>query len=200
MNKQTKILSNISLLAFAFVILVVIISLITTNHYGRSNTEVAQMLQQEYLVGHEQLVDILQGKQEGYFLIDLRGEEQYQVEHIAGAVNIPFHLLLEKNNLKRLNSAKGRIPVLYAGKESVAHSALYLLLSAGLKTKPLVLPGNFPLEDKLITQESSLTNVSQEAARHEYKLFLNADPAAVSPAKAIVPKMQTPATNVKGGC
>jgi hypothetical protein len=196
MNHPTKTLSNLSILGFSFVILVVIISLATSNHYGRSNAEVAHLLEQDFLVTPQ----LLKEKQGEYLLIDVRGEEQYQQAHLTGALNIPFNRLLDKNSIRLMERTEGKIPVLYAEKESAAHEALYMLLSAGIKTTPLVLAGDYVPAGTMSGQEAALSPGSSEAARHEYKLFRNAAPAEVSSAKTIIPKMQAPAANVKGGC
>ena len=50
-----------------------------------------------------------------YFLVDLRDTAHYQAGHIAGAVNIPFRSLAERENLRKMPLGKQIVMVCYDG-------------------------------------------------------------------------------------
>jgi rhodanese-related sulfurtransferase len=198
----TKNLNNVSLLAFGFVALVVTINLFTTNNYGRANTEVVQLLQDnDYIINYHQLKSIAMGETDSYVLIDLRSEDDYHAGHIPTAINVPFDQLLEKSSLKLMDN---QVPVLYADSESKSHAARMLLIASGFDEEIKVMGGDYEkaFENVIKDFKPGFSNYKDEKARFDFKRFMNTQEPSAKTAKpsGIIPTVKVETTGAQGGC
>jgi rhodanese-related sulfurtransferase len=203
MNTDTT-LRNISLLAFIVVMTIVAVNMITTNHYGRSNRQVVQQLaDNDAMITYHQLHNMTTGETNGYKLIDLRSEDEFNEGHLPGAINIPYKNLLNKESLRTLRKMK-EMPVLYGSSESQSQTALLLLIAKGIDKNILTVGGNYQTALKYAVQEfhPSRNHFREEKAGFDYPRFFrngaSARPSA-SPA-GIIPAVQTDTQGAKGGC
>ncbi len=194
-------------MAFAFVAIIVAINLFTTNHYGRSGNEVVSALSAGHnLLGYDQLSDIVSNNKPGYLFIDLRPREEFATDHLAGAINIPFDELLNKKHIRTLKHYNDNVTVLYAGTESIAHSARLLLLAKGLSENILVLGGNYETAKAHGIDEfsPSWARYHEEKARFDYNRYMNTSVTqsttqSTAPA-GIIPAVNMEVKGAKGGC
>lgn len=202
-------LNNISILFFSFVAIIVIINLFTNNNYGRSNQEVAKMLDvTEYMFNYHELHAAITGQADNYLLIDLRTEAEFEAGHIPGAINIPFDKLLDSQNIRIIKRSREKTPVLYAGSESRAQTARMLLLAKGLQMNIRVMGGNYDTAVKYVleTFQPAFAAYKDEKARFDYRRFMQASPTGhperqrEQPAGIIPALNQQQTTAVAGGC
>ncbi len=204
--KNDKNLNNISLLAFAFVAIVVVVNLFTTNNYGRSNNEVVKAItENNHLMNYLQLRSIAEGNTSDFVLVDLRSEEAFMDGHLPLAINIPFADLLNKQSIRTLNRLKGQTPVLYGARESDAHNARLLLLAKGLNENIMVLGGNYESALKYALEEfqPAFSSYREEKARFDYRRFMGTGQAAPQKRQqpaGIIPAVQTETLSARGGC
>ncbi len=203
---NTSNLNNISLLAFAFVAIVVVVNLLTTNNYGRSNRQVVQTLtENHYMMNYHQLRNIADGTSTSHVLIDLRSEEAFAKGHLPSAINIPFEDLLNKESLRLLNELKNQTPVFYGAKESEAQNARLLLLAKGLDENIMVLGGNYESARKYAVEnfEPAFSNFQEEKARYDYPRLMGAKEATSGKqpqSEGIIPEVKTETLSTQGGC
>ncbi|TVQ10779.1 MAG: rhodanese-like domain-containing protein [Bacteroidetes bacterium] len=204
--KNDKNLNNISLLAFAFVAIVVVINLFTTNNYGRSNSQVVKAItEHNSLMNYHQLRSIASGESTDFVLIDLRSEEEFMAGHLPVAINIPFADLLNKQSIRTLNRLKAKTPVLYGARESDAHNARLLLLAKGFNENIMVLGGNYESALKYALEEfqPAFSSYREEKARFDYRRFMGTGQAASQKRQqpaGIIPAVRTETLSAQGGC
>ena len=197
-------LNNISILAFVFVAIVVIVNLFTTNNYGRSNREVVELLSgNEDALSYHQLRNIVHGNGTGYYLVDLRDEVTFQEGHLPGAINIPFDQLLENQGLRTLGRSSGT-PVLYADAESRAQTARLLLLAKGVGEDIRVLGGNYETALKYVVEEfkPSFAGYKDEKARFDFRRYMTGVAAPSQPQQpaGVIPAVRQETISAQGGC
>lgn len=73
------------------------------------------------------------GRDGGAFLVDLRLPEEYRVEHIPGAVNIPYNRLRDCRSLP-----KDLLLILYCERGAVSMVAARELAARGYRVKTLI--------------------------------------------------------------
>jgi rhodanese-related sulfurtransferase len=203
---MNKTLNNISLLAFAFVAIVVTVNLFTTNNYGRANAEVIRVLQQQdHILNYHQLRSIASGETEQYRLIDLRDEAQFTEGHLPNAINIPLETLLDRTSLRKMKKSPDLTNVLYAADEATAHTARLLLIAKGMDPGIMVLGGGYQAALKYAIEEfdPAFAHYKEEKARFDFNRFMNTGAAATS--KPTSPAGVIPATTIQtvaaqGGC
>jgi rhodanese-related sulfurtransferase len=61
------------------------------------------------------LFNIVQAKDTGYQIVDIRAAEHYALGHIEGAINIPFKAIADEESLAQLDQAKKIVVVCYTG-------------------------------------------------------------------------------------
>lgn len=204
--KNSNPLNHISVLFFSFVAIIVIINLFTTNQYGRSNREVTELFEQDYILSYYQLHQILQNEREDFLLVDLRDEESFAAGHLPGAINVPFEDLLEKRPLRAIRRSAGNTPVLYADNESTAHAARMLLLGKGLDPDIKVMGGDYrkAMEFAAETFKPAYYGYRDEKARFDYRRFMNTGVAADREPRdtppGIIPAVREETLSAQGGC
>src|SRR5574340_881483 len=61
------------------------------------------------------LFNIVQAKDAGYQIVDIRSAEHYALGHIDGAINIPFKTIADDESLAKLDDTKKIVVVCYTG-------------------------------------------------------------------------------------
>jgi len=61
---------------------------------------------------------VVDGNLSDYFLVDIRSEEDYNMGHIKGAIHIPYQVLAEVENLKKIPSDKKVVLIGYTGDDA----------------------------------------------------------------------------------
>ncbi len=61
------------------------------------------------------LFNLVQAKDAGYQIVDIRSAEHYALGHIDGAINIPFKTIADEENLAKLDDTKKIVVVCYTG-------------------------------------------------------------------------------------
>ncbi len=203
---HTRNLNHISLLAFAFVAIVVVVNLFTTNNYGRSNSQVVKTLtDNKPLMNYHQLRNIAEGNTSDFVLIDLRTEEEFMNGHLPSAINIPFASLLDRQSIRTLNRLKDQTPVLYGSRESDAHNARLLLLAKGLDESIMVLGGNYESALRYAVEDfqPAFSSYREEKARFDYPRLMGtpkAGPQKREQPAGIIPAVRTETLSAQGGC
>ena len=200
-------LNNISILFFSFVAIVVVINLFTTNNYGRANQQVVKLLEgEDHIFDYFQLHRIITEQTGDYILIDLRTEDEFEMGHLPGAINLAFGDLLDSRNLRMLRRLNEQTPVLYADTEARAQSARMLLLSKGLEPRVKVMGGNYATAVKfaLDTFNPAFAAYKDEKARFDYRRFMQTGTTqetrrSEQPA-GIIPAVQEVTVSIQGGC
>lgn len=202
--KKVSTLNHISILSFAFVAMVVIINLFTTNNYGRSNSAVVSMMQEDYLLDYHRLYAILSSGSNDYLFVDLRKEDVFEKGHLPGSVNIPMNELLERSHLRTLRRSGEKTLVLYADHEATAHSARYLLLSGGLDVPVKVMAGNYEMAVDVAVEvfQPAYAAYKDEKARFDYRRYMGGAVKSTEPAKpaGIIPEVSQQTLGSQGGC
>ncbi|MFW5707547.1 MAG: rhodanese-like domain-containing protein [Bacteroidota bacterium] len=202
---KEKTLNHMSLLAFTFVAVVVIVNLFTTNNYGRANREVVETIVNENnLFDYHQLKNLTDGDLEGYILIDLRSPQQYEEGHLPAAISIPFEALLDRNNINKLKELEGKKPVLYGDSESQAHTARVMLLSKGLEKDVMVMGGSYSTALKYAIEDfdPAYAGYKEDKARFDFPRFMGTVAPREKDSKpaGIIPAVQTETLGAQGGC
>jgi rhodanese-related sulfurtransferase len=101
-----KPLSNIRRLTIAVAIFtaIIVIGLLTIGRpkfkYKISNEEMLEQIRQAlYIVEPDEAKDLLAAENGQVKFVDLRNKYDFNIGHLEGAINIPSHKLLEKDNL-----------------------------------------------------------------------------------------------------
>jgi rhodanese-related sulfurtransferase len=74
------------------------------------------------------LFDLVQAKDAGYQIVDVRSEEHYALGHIDGAINIPFKTIADDENLTELDDTKKIVVVCYTGHTASMASIVWNML------------------------------------------------------------------------
>ena len=61
------------------------------------------------------LFNLVQAKDAGYQIVDIRSAEHYALGHIDGSINIPFKTIADDENLAKLDDTKKIVVVCYTG-------------------------------------------------------------------------------------
>lgn len=61
------------------------------------------------------LFNVVQSKDAGYMIVDIRSAEHYALGHIDGAINIPFKTIADDESLSKLDDTKKIVVVCYTG-------------------------------------------------------------------------------------
>ena len=196
--QSNKTLNHISLLFFAFVAIVVVINLFTTNNYGRANAQVAQMLEERNMFNYHQLRALLNNETHQWQLIDVREPDRFEEGHLPGAINIPFSEIIDHaRQIKRLNQT----PVLYADHEADAHAARFMLYALGYQGPIMVMGGNYAtaLEFAVDDFRPSFANYQEEKARFDFLRYMQQQTRTTVPS-ATIPAARQQTQAAQGGC
>lgn len=204
MNTE-KQLTHISLIAFAFVAIIVIINLLTTNNYGKANSQVVQtIVNQDNMFNYHNLRALYEGNNSQFQLVDLRNEQNFSQEHLPGAINIPYEQIIDKSSIRKIKKT-GKTPVLYADQESKAHTARMLILSKGFKGEIQVMGGSYQtaMEFAIEHFQPAFANYKDEKARFDFNRFMRTGAGSQQARERTTPALipaRVEITGAAGGC
>lgn len=196
-------LNSISLLAFSFVAIIVVVNLLTTNNYGKANNQVVKAIAgKDNNFSYHDLKAIANGNQSVFQLVDLRSEAEFAEGHLPGAINVPFDQIIDRSSLRKIRKT-GKTPVLYAERESLAHTARMLLLSKGFDGELQIMGGTYQTAVEFAIENFSpaMANYKEEKARFDFVRFMRAgsEPDARQRPASIIPA-RVEVTSAAGGC
>lgn len=126
---------NRSFVAFVVIfVLVIVIGLLTINRpdlkYKRTLKETNSiLLENEDIIYPEDFAGIVEYGDETYTIVDIRNPYEYIKGHISGARNIPANSLLDKKNLKLLDTfSKDSLTVVLYGQNQLEANGPWLIL------------------------------------------------------------------------
>jgi len=88
------------------------------------------------VISSPDLYAVVQAKDVGYEIVDIRSAEAYALGHIDGAINIPFRTIADDASLARLDATKKIVAVGYTGESGSMTNILWNML--GYKTTSLM--------------------------------------------------------------
>ncbi|TVR40660.1 MAG: rhodanese-like domain-containing protein [Bacteroidia bacterium] len=169
---KNSTLNNSAILFFTVLMAAVIFCAITSRNYQISNRAVAGKAMTEGFVSYESLYyDYLQDIDNGFLLVDLRYHAYYEESHLAGAHNIPFDELLQRNHQRKLKKYDNIL--LYADQEQVSVAAQMLLLGAGIENVR-VIPGTYSTIMQYVVEafDPSRAFYNEDKARWDHQRFM----------------------------
>jgi len=130
LNKTRRL--TIAVVVFTVIILIGLITIKQPEHiYELSRTEMLEKLNSGgNEIQPQEALNLL--KQENHRFIDLRNETEFFQGHVEGAVNVPAHSLLEKENLKMFED-QSITNVLYGNDHLKANGPYMVLSQLGLE-------------------------------------------------------------------
>lgn len=81
-----------------------------------------------HIISADALFAIVQAKDAGYQIVDVRSAAHYALGHIDGAINIPFTTIADDASLAQLDSTKKIIVVCYTGETSSMTTVVWSML------------------------------------------------------------------------
>jgi rhodanese-related sulfurtransferase len=146
----------------------------------------------------------MQNDTENYVFVDLRSPYDFEVAHVANAINIPTAFLLEKENMGLLKEYKNRekTVVLYGQTERESISPWILLYQMGF-TNTKVLMGGF---DCFVDQEADCPttyaqhNYAKIASQGGFKEVEVIKEKPVAKKKKVIPVKKKVKVEDEGGC
>ncbi len=195
-------LFNGALIFFLFITGALIFSNI--NHriksYKRSNYDVFLAMQKNKTeLNYADFVNIISLDTKEYLIIDLRNNNLYDTLHLEGAINIPFEILLDKENISFFKKNK-ELKILYADTENKSALACMMLLSSGIENIKY-LPGHFNIIYKKLIKENnpSFYFYNDDKAKWDYKRQMGGVKPQDEQTPAIPQQIEIKPA-VKGGC
>ncbi len=173
-------------------------------YYPVSAGEMLQeVLDMKDVITPGQVREIVRKGDPGYVLLDVRTPEDYIVGHIRGAVNVPMHDLLGKENLSRLKEEAGKTFIIYSDDEVNGCGPWMLLRQLGYENVKVMLGGyDFYVTGKPLPSEVE-GKCYDEHPRYDYAKFFKQGGQMNLPEKK-APKIVVPRRKKKvvasGGC
>ncbi|MDA3865525.1 MAG: rhodanese-like domain-containing protein [Salinivirgaceae bacterium] len=144
-----------------------------------------------------QLYRILQsGHIESFQLIDLRSADQFEKNHLRGAINIPFNKLMVRESIKKLD----RKPILlYGANEADAAMGTLLLTQMGVEDVRYI-PGRFSTIYDYVVKDFDPVHAfySEDKIKHCFNNYFSASAGEGEQQKVKKEKVAVIAT--PGGC
>lgn len=168
-----------------------------------------QILDAQYMVSPQEAKDLLAGDNGNIKFVDLRNKYDFNIGHLEGALNIPNHNLLKKENLK-LFEDNSITYVLYGQEHLDANGSWMVLKQLGFDNFK-ILQGGYEgqMLDSLLTygEESvyDYNDILKQAEKEIYDLqkMVEAPPSPPKPKKkkvAVIPKKVVKEVVEEEGC
>ena len=211
-----KPLSNIRRLTIAVAVFtaIIVLGLLTIGKpkfkYKVSSEEMHEQIRQAlYMVEVEEAADLLSTENNQVKFVDLRNKYDFNIGHLEGAINIPSHNLLEKENLK-LFEDESITYVLY-GQEHLDANGPWMVLKQLGYSNFKILQGGYEgqtLDSLLSYGEEAVydyNSILKEAEKEIYDLqkMVEAPPPPPKPKKkkvAVIPKKVVEEVEEEEGC
>ncbi|MCK5137350.1 MAG: rhodanese-like domain-containing protein [Bacteroidales bacterium] len=158
----------------------------------------------------DEIADMIINKDPSLLLIDVRGEDEYEVFHLPGAINIPMSALLEDQWKDYLNQDI-RLNVFYSNSTVNANQAWMLTMQLGYENNYVLQGGlNYWVETIMNPAPPEATSPNEEIAKYNFRkgagmalgggtavdMSASGQPAPELPKIAPRPKKK----RVQGGC
>lgn len=170
-HKKISNILPIASLVFLLVIVLALISLNKPEYEFKMTTDQAHELiqdQSNIVVSAIDASEILLNNDSLYRFIDLRSPAEYLKAHLPGAINIPVHRILEKENQAIFNQDKV-INVLYTNNHCDACGPWLILSQLGYKNNKILQGGFNFAKANIIDQFSPLSgNYRNEKAKYDF--------------------------------
>lgn len=197
-----KQLNHSALFFFAFIMVAVAFCQLTAKNYGASNKHVAQIISDGGTVSYAGLHAILSADQtNGYLIVDLRPEKEFNNGHLPGAVNIPHDRLLKRKHQRTIKRAEDIL--LYSDHEHLTVAAWVTLIGQGHDNIHMI-PGNYKTIKQFVIDDFTPAHAhhNNDKARFDFPRFMNVKPvtpARETPLRPGIPQVED-STPVAGGC
>lgn len=166
----------------------------------------ATILNHLQVIQPEKVNEILTTNDQGYQFIDLRSPKEYNLHHIAGAINIPIHDILKSENKELLNPSD-KMNILYGATVEDACPSWLILQQLNYKNNSIML-GGYDLVKSNIIDKYAPDDVwfKNELARYDYAEIVkqtsggDASTSSSSSEPKKSPIIQKKKKGVAGGC
>lgn len=111
-----------------------------------------------HIISAAALYDVVQAKDAGYQIVDVRSAAHYALGHIDGAINIPFTTIADDASLAQLDASKKIVVVCYTGETSSMTTMVWGML--GYDTRALLFGMSGWVADKAIVGMDIPTGVA----------------------------------------
>ncbi len=196
-----KQLNNSVLLYFAVIILALGFQWFTAKNYKLSKNQVlTEITGKETKITFFELKHIFsEGRERDYLFVDIRSIEEYEINHINNALNIPLENIMQKRSRSLLSLEKPKIIV--ASTEAEAHFAQFLMVGIGIDNV-FVLQGGFNKAFEYVIKEfkPAYGFYSEDKAKYDFPRFMNVAGESTKDAESIVPDIETLEITIEGGC
>ena len=200
------------LIAVSIFVIVIIIGILTIH-----KPEVSYTLTPEQTLGNalsladeifpEDIVYIVEDTMPGYQLIDIRTPYDYIKGHIQSAVNIPYNIMLEEENLDFLRALDqdSVIIILYGNDQSQANCPWMLLRQIGIENVKVML-GGYDYFSTGILDLYDMPDIPEylvEEPKYDFPELIQNNAAQdvnVEEAEIILPKRKKKEAAAEGGC
>ena len=171
-----------SIISLGVFIILIAISLIGLSLGARNSSKIKMSAEQvhsmivagENSYDPEQMEYDIKSKVNGLTIIDLRSPDRYLIDHIKGAINIPFQRIMDEQYTRYFESKDTKI--IYAEDETKSAEVWVLLTQLGYNNI-YFLRGGFHYWSAKIYKKDILGNTSKfsEKARYDFKKELSPD-------------------------
>jgi rhodanese-related sulfurtransferase len=179
--------------------------------------------EREYILSNEELLEnvllrdyeiqpseLAETGDDGYFIIDVRTPHQFRNAHIPGAVNIPVHDFLEKENLKMFDELQKNsvVIVIYGTSQLQANGGWMFLKQMGYDNIRMM-PGGYAAYAEMLQSTENITDASAYSVEEPIYDFaaeiekLGGEGFQVTEAdqpEIVVPVRKKKKSVVEGGC
>jgi len=168
--------------------------------YSLNTDEIlVEALKQEAVLGPVLLTDIILNKDSAYQFVDLRTPHEFLKGHVPGAINIPVHALLDKENQKSLNQDE-KILILYHENHPMACGPWMVLRQLGYKNIYLMNGGYTYYKNSFVNNFAPLSgDFSDERAKYDYSSVMQAAGSGKSASQTVVSGADAPVKKTTGG-
>lgn len=143
--------------------------------YSLTPDEILQeALKQEAVLGPVKLTNVILNNDSAYQFVDLRTPHEFLKGHIPGAINIPVHALLDKENKMVLNQDQ-KILILYHTNHAMACGPWMVLRQLGYKNIYLMNGGWEYYKMAFLNNFAPMSgDYSDEQAKYDYSAVMQA--------------------------
>lgn len=192
-------LRSTTLILFVLIIFGAIIRGFIPADYEITPEETVQQEASQPEFNYLRLYRLINGDEsEQYQIVDIRCVNDFERDHIRGAINIPYEKLLKKEGLKQLGDKK---VLIYAQKESRAAASALMLKQLGYKNTNYI-PGSFSTIKQYVIEEFDPQHsfYSSERMKYNYKNYIRTGKKVQTSTPKVPAKGEEESINVSGGC
>jgi len=159
-----------------------------------------------YILSKKEINDIVDGKNEDYFVVDVRSAHNYIDFHLENSINVPFtKSFLSEKNVSKIKSIKNKIIVVGENSEQAVNASLFLK-QLGVDDFRVAL-GGMDFIKKVKENKINLVavNYNEETPKYNYSKIMSESSSsneATTEVKKVVkkPMVKRKKKAVSGGC